>query len=703
MNVFFHPASIAVIGASEQKLGGLVLGNLLNGYKGHIFPVNPNHEEILGVPCFHSLEAIPHHVDLAIVLVPAHLVPSVIEACARKGVKRVIIESAGFAEVGTKGITLQEHCKTIAQQAGIRIWGPNCMGLVDIHSRHFFTFMHPIIYKEGLLPCWISLIVQSGMLSAIFLTELSRRGIGIAKACSIGNRLDVDECDLIQYLMEDPETGVIALYLESIPRGRLFADLASHSPKPIVLLKGGRSEAGARAAMSHTSSLSGNSRLLDNILQRSGVILANDIYEMMDVSNVLTLIPRVPTTCRAAIITLSGGAGILACDALDKHGLKVAQLSERTKKEIGEVFPDWMPVANPIDLFPAIGVHGRDETFRRTISSILEDPNVDVLLIHYVAGLDSGLKEMPILKKGADSAKKVLFFWLMGLEKGTAAFLRDAQTYGIAVHGEINRIAECLAAAARYERHKRKDLSLTLEPTDLSRNQAKDIEALLPETPILDEYDSKCLLGNYHIPVVEEGLPRSFSEAEVLARALGFPVVLKGLIPGETHKTELGLVHLGITNQSELEAAFQKTRENMGDQGRILVQKQIKMDYELIAGFLRDKEFGPCVMFGLGGILAELEPDVAFALAPLKQEEALELINQIRGKRLLEGFRGMAPLHKELMADILVHLGNLGTAHPRIEQIDINPLVVNEGSPLAVDATVILRSSETGECKKNQS
>ena len=703
MNVFFHPVSIAVIGASEQKLGGLVLGNLLNGYKGDIFPVNPNHEKILGVPCFHTLEAIPHHVDLAIVLVPAHLVPSVIEACVRKGVKRIIIESAGFAEVGTKGVTLQDHCKAIAQQAGIRIWGPNCMGLVDIHSRHFFTFMHPNIYKEGLLPGRISLIVQSGMLSAIFLAELSRRGIGIAKACSIGNRMDVDECDLIQYLMEDPETDVIALYLESLPRGRLFAELANRSSKPIVLLKGGRSIAGARAAMSHTSSLSGNSRLMDNILQRSGVILANDIYGMMDISNALTLIPRVPPMCRTAIITLSGGAGILACDALDRHGLKVARLSEKTKKEIGEVFPDWMPVANPIDLFPAIGVHGRTETFRRTISSILADPNVDVLLIHYVAGLDSGLKEMPVLKKRADSAKKVLFFWLMGLEKGTTAFLREARDHGIAVHGEISRIAECLAASAHYGRSMGIDLSPTPEPADLSENHTKNIEALLSGTPLLDEYDSKRLLESHHIPVVDEGLSRSPSEATALAQTFGFPVVLKGLMPEKTHKTEFGLVHLGITNQSELEEAFQNIRKKVRDQGRILVQKQIKMDYELIAGFLRDKEFGPCVMFGLGGILAELEPDVVFALAPIKPKDALEVINQIRGKRLLEGFRGMAPLDKELMADILVRLGALGTAYPRIEQIDINPLVVNEGSPLAVDATVILDSSETSAPKKNES
>jgi len=693
MELFFNPGSIAIIGASERKLGSLVVQNLLRSYKGKIFPVNPNYKQIYGLHCFPSLDGIPHPVELVIVLVPAHLVPSVIEACDQKSVNHVIIESAGFAEVGIKGLALQNRCMAIAVQSGIRIWGPNCMGLVDIHSNHFFTFMHPAVEREGLIPGRISLIVQSGMLSAIFLAELRRRGIGISKACSIGNRMDVDECDLLQYLMNDPKTDVVALYLESLPRGRLFAKIAGNSEKPIVLLKGGRSEAGARAAMSHTSSLSGNSRLMDSILEQCGVILANDIYEMMDVSNALTLIPNLPSTCRTAIITLSGGAGILACDALARKGLHVAQLSEKTRKDMGKVFPDWMPVANPIDLFPAVGIHGRSRTFSLAVSSVLEDPNVDVLLIHYVAGLDSEFKELADLKKKADSLKKVVFFWLMGVEEGTAAFLRKTRKLGIAVHGEITRITECLAAAARYRPRSPGDPSRELEMTLEFEKRAEKIEAPSFESSILDEYDSKQLLGTKKIPVVEEMILNSFSEAENVGQKWGFPLVLKGLIAGETHKTEFGLVHLGICSQSQLEEAFRKVKAKLGDQGRILVQRQIKIDYELIAGFLRDEEFGPCVMFGLGGILAELEPDAAFALAPLKKEDAFRLIDQIRGKQLLDGFRGMMPLKKDRMADILVRLGDLGTTDPHIGQIDINPMAVSGGSPVAIDANIILNAS----------
>ena len=452
MDKFFHPDSISVIGASKNKLGGQVLQNLLNGYRGSVYPVNPNYEEILGVPCFPSLESIPHNIDLVIVVVPAVLVPSVLEACGRKGVKRVIIESAGFAEASEEGTALQEQCKAIAGEAGIRVWGPNCMGLVDVRKRHFFSFMTQKIYEEELIPGRVSLIVQSGMLSAIFLAEMRRRGIGVSKACSIGNRMDLDECDLLQYLLEDPETDVVALYLESIPRGRLFADIAKQADKPIVVLKGGKSESGARAALSHTCSLSGNSRLQDSVLRTCGVILADDIYQMMDIANSLTVISEIPPKSRAAIMTFSGGAGILACDALERRGIKVAQLSEKTEKALAEFFPDWMTVANPIDLFPAMGAHGREIVFNQAIRIVLEDPNVDILLIYYVAGLGDDYVDLEILKKKADNEGKAVFFWLMGLEKGLHGFLRQAKANRLAVHGEITRIADCLAAARSRHR-----------------------------------------------------------------------------------------------------------------------------------------------------------------------------------------------------------------------------------------------------------
>jgi acyl-CoA synthetase (NDP forming) len=692
MNGFFQPNSIAVVGASSRNIGNFVVGNLLVGFKGGIYPVNPSYREIEGLPCFASLEDIPHRIGLAIVLVPASSVPSVLEACAAKGIRRVIIESAGFAETGEEGLALQDRCVAIAKQNGMRLWGPNCMGLVDIHRSYFFTFMHPGVRAEGLIPGRISLIVQSGMMSAIFLAELGRRGIGIAKACSIGNRADVDECDVLEYLLQDPDTEVIAMYLESILRGRLLAQMAQQSTKPIVILKGGISEAGALAAKSHTHSLSGNSRLMNSVLEISGVTLADSIYQMMDMANVLAMIPRVDPTCRTAIISLSGGAGVLACDALERQGLPVASLSEQTKKAIGEVFPDWMPVSNPIDLFPAVSLRGRQETFNRVILAVLEDPNVGVLLIHFVAGLEEKTLQLDFLKKKADQYRKVVIFWLMGLREGCDEFRQEARALGIPVHEDVSRIAECLRVASRFSG---RQASLGTADTIGARSSTS-----VPKTPpfpsserIWDEFDSKKFLSHWKIPAVEEKIVQRPDDAWKTARKMGLPVVLKGLLPGETHKTERGLVRLGIMSKPMLEAAFQHIQEKLDRRGRILIQKEVQSDYELMVGFIRDDQFGPCVMFGLGGVFSELEPDAVFAMAPLDRESALKLIHRIRNRRLLQGFRGMTPLIEEIMMDILINLGNVGIACPQIEQIDINPLAVVKGMPLAVDANVILKAS----------
>jgi acyl-CoA synthetase (NDP forming) len=690
MDAFFHPGSIAAVGANKTNLGYFVLMNLLNGFKGGIYPVNRNHREIAGLPCFPSLEKIPHPVDLAIILVPAASVPSVLKACARKGIKRVIIESAGFAETGEDGLSLQDQCVAIAKEAGMRLWGPNCMGLVDIHQQHFFTFMHPAIRAEGLLPGRISLIVQSGMMSAIFLVELGRRGIGVAKACSIGNRADVDECDVLEYLLKDPDTDVIALYLESMLRGSLLAQMADRAAKPIVLLKGGTSEAGAQAAKSHTYSLSGNSRLLNSVLEMSGVILADDLFQMMDLANALVMVPHIDPACRTAIVTLSGGAGVLACDAVERRGIPIAKLSEQTKKSLAEIFPVWMPVANPIDLFPTVGLHSRDVVFERTISAVLDDPNVDVLIIHFVAGLVEDAMKLDILKKKAEQSGKSVFFWLMGRREGCERFRQRARAIGIPVYADISRLAECLQAIARFRGHKAAQGAIAESTAPSSPSVAK--KPPLPSTErIWDEFDSKRFLAKWKIPIVEEKLVNSLDEAWKTAQAMGLPVVLKGLLPGEVHKTEHGLVELGLADKPSLEAAFHHIQGKVDHPGRILIQKQVSADYELIAGFLRDNQFGPCVMFGLGGIFSELEPDVVFALAPLDRAGAIKLIKRIRGTRLLQGFRGITPLDEEAMADILVNLGTAGVAYPQIEQIDINPVIISKGVPSAVDATIMLK------------
>jgi acyl-CoA synthetase (NDP forming) len=694
MDLFFHPSSIAVIGASTRKGGYNLIRNLLSGYEGAVYPVNPRYDSIEGLPCFSRLEAIPDPVDLAIILVPAPAVPAVLEACARKGIKRTMIESAGFAEVGEAGRAIQARCLRVARESGIRIWGPNCMGLVDIPGKRFFTFMLPDVYEKGIIPGRISLIVQSGMLSAAFVADLMNgRGIGIGKVCSIGNKADVDECDLLRYLLEDGETDAIGLYLESIPRGRLFAEIARSATKPVVVLKGGKSTAGARAAMSHTSSLSGNSRLLEGVLESSGIVRAHDFHQMIDLARALSVNADLGPECRTAILTFSGGAGIVSCDLMEDSGLRVAKLSDATRDALAELFPVWMPPANPVDLYPAMELHGRIDTYDRAISIVLKDPNVDVLLIHYVSGLDTKSLDLTDLKKRADKSGKRLVFWNLGLREPTLAFQLQAQANGMESHLELSRTVECLAVAAGHEerRHPKR-------PAEVKRPAypVPDLGQFGRGETVWDEHESKKLLVRWGIPAVEEMIVEDLSLLDRMASEMGFPLVLKGLLPGELHKTESGLIHVGLADMGEARRVYETLSRKMKGGGRILLQRQVRIDFELIAGYLKDVDFGPCVMFGLGGVTAELEPDVAFSLAPLSRDEALELMDKIRGKRILKGFRGMAPLEAGLMAELLVELGNLGFAYPEIGQIDINPVAVVEGVPVAVDATVILETSDEG-------
>ena len=696
MKTFFRPSSVAVIGASESEgsLGGQIIANLLHGYKEPIYPVNPNYKEIKGLRCFPTVDAIPAPVEMAIIIVPAPAVPAVLEACGRKGIYRVIIESAGFSEAGPEGKAIQDKCTAIASAAGIRVWGPNCMGIVDIPGQRFFTFMHPNIYKVGLIPGRISMVVQSGMLTAGFLADLmGDRAIGVAKACSIGNKSDVDECDILEYLLNDDETDAIALYLESIPRGRRFIELASQSTKPIVVLKGGKSLAGAKAALSHTSSLAGNARLQDSVLIAAGVTIAHDFQQMMELTRALAMIPETPPRCRTAIITISGGAGILSCDLLEEHGLVVAEISQETKKELTAVFPDWFPAENPVDLYPAFALKGPLAAYDGAFNAVIKDPNVDVIFIHYFAGLYSSYASLPAMKKAAANAGKVIIIWAIGLGDELRTLKRDCEANAIPAHSELSRAVECLAAASRYQQ--RKQVAASNENADIFTmpSSAVDILNKGKGRRVWDEFDSKQLLKMCGISVVEELIAKTTEEAASIAQKIGYPVVMKGLAPGEVHKTESGLVRLGLTTSADLKNAFEELTKRMNGQGRILLQRQLSIDYELIAGYLLDVQFGPCVMFGLGGIFSELRRDVVFATAPLTEQSALKLIYRIKGCKLLQGFRGMMPINEKAVAGVLVGLGNLGDACTQIEQIDINPLIVTVGNPVAVDASIILKDN----------
>ena len=683
MEFFFNPSSVAVVGASPERTGRSLLQNVMESRGVKVYPVNPKYQELAGIPCYPSVAAIPHPVEMAILLVPARFTPQILRECVDKGVRGVMIQSAGYAETGEEGRALQAQCVAIARQAGMRLWGPNCMGLVDVPGNKFFTFMNTNITKVLPPHGTLSLVVQSGMLSAGFLADLgTRRGIAVNKACSIGNKCDVDECDVLEHLLGDDSSNGVALYLESIPRGRRFLELAEGASKPLVVLKSGRSASGARAAMSHTASLAGNARLTQGLLQAMGVGTARDFHQLVDLGRALSLLPALPPQARTVVLTFSGGAGILSCDILEDHGLPLAELAPATLTELAKVFPAWMPPGNPVDLWPAMELHGANPTLDHAVQAVASDPGVDLVLIHtFLGGLQDQL-DLAGYKQMLGRQGKDLAVWALGLEKPVKDFEIMAQIQGVPVFSELARAVDCISAASRRGGRQ------TRAPRPPASGRALP-PGLPPAEGVWDEFQAKRLLGAWGLPTVTEALASDLAEAQTIAEMIGWPVVLKGLLPGEVHKSDKGLVSLNIDGPARLAQEFERLSKAMAGQGQVVVQAQRRPDYELIVGYLKDPQFGPCVMLGMGGITAELEPDVAFDLAPLDPPRALAMLERLRAAKRFAGFRGEAPLNRAALAELICRLGDLGASQPRISQVDINPVAVCQGEPLSLDANII--------------
>lgn len=695
MQCFFDPKSVAIVGASrdESRSGHRILKNVREGFRGAIFPVNPQVAEIDGLRCYASVREIPQRVDMAIVYVPGRIVPSVVQECAECGVAGVIIESAGFAETGAEGKARQDELARIAAETGIRLWGPNCMGLVDAHKRHVFSFAMESIWDEGLIPGDVSLVVQSGFLAAGFVVDImSHGGIGIAKACSIGNKVDVDECDVLEWLLDDPQTKAIGLYLESIADGRRFMELCRRTRKPIVVLKGGRSARGAEAAMSHTASLAGHGGVLRGALAQAGVVEAHDFAQMMDLCRTLARYPEPPRSGRrrVAIITGSGGAGIVSADFADEAGLEIAELSGATREALARLYPPWMPPANPVDLFPAMDTNGPD-VYRKAFEILCAAPEVDAVLYHFF-GMRPQNDWFASMADTIRRSDKAVLGWLIGRRDILDGVRKRALEEGIPVFRELYRATECMAAV--LQQRQRSGLDGAAAHDDAAEHECSaQLQSLVAhDRGALDEHRSKSILAVAGIPVVRERIVASADEAAAAAAELGFPVVMKGLVPGEIHKTERGLVRLGVGSREDAAAQFSALTKAMHGAGSVLVQRQVKAELELIVGMIRDAQFGTCVMLGLGGVMAEVFRDSVFAVAPLTRAEALRMIGRLDAQQLLDGFRGAPAVDRDALAQVLVRVGHLGIACPSVREIDINPVLISGGVPTAVDATVIMDS-----------
>ncbi|MBN1636335.1 MAG: CoA-binding protein [Deltaproteobacteria bacterium] len=453
MDSFFNPDGVAIVGATPnpRKGGYHILNNTINGYKtGKIYPINPKYDSMLGLPCYPDIDSIPDDFELAIYFISARFLPDTIRECSRKNVKGIIIESAGFAEVGEDGRRLQNECLKLAREYNIRLWGPNCMGLLDGYRRHVFSFIRSTAWKSLMVPGNVSMIVQSGMLSSgLLMMVLERGGIGINKICSIGNKCDVHETDLLEYLINDDLTDVIGLYVESFADARRFMQLARSTHKPIVVLKGGRSPEGAQAAISHTASIAGNHAIINSAFKQAGIIQVFDINELMDFLRGFSKIKDSRNDGGTAIITFSGGGGIVTADFLNDYGLPLAHFSDETLKSIKSIFPQWMDPTNPLDLWPAIELNGVEKVYETAIDALAKDDNVDSIILHLFANWipSSSLKTACALK---DQQKKPVIAWLVGMGSAFHTFRNEVEDMGIPIFDEIGRCAGFLSAVKKH-------------------------------------------------------------------------------------------------------------------------------------------------------------------------------------------------------------------------------------------------------------
>jgi len=453
LDCFFNPKSLAVIGASsnENKGGYHILKNVMAGYRGKIYPVNKSYSEILGLPCYPDVASIPGNIDLAIYFIPSKELPDTVTECAKKGVKGIIIESGGFNEAGEEGAKLQKLALENAAQAGVRLWGPNCMGFIDAHRTHVFSFLNSAVWADVLKAGNVGLIVQSGMLSAGFMLAALQEGVmGVSKVCSIGNKCDIDESDILEYMINDNETEVIACYLESLLDGRRFTSLAKKTKKPVIVLMGGRSSEGARAAQSHTASLSGNYKVASGAFRQAGIIEAFDPAELTDMARAFSKKMICHPGGGTAILTFSGGAGTITTDLMDDCGLPLAKLSDKTLESIAEFFPSWNKPDHPLDLWIAIERHGYEKVFNRSFDSVMNDPAVDSIIFHSYATPLIGPEFFEGLAALVKKHEKPVIFWVAGRKDFSDHLRILAETAGIPAFRELGRCVTVLNGIKRH-------------------------------------------------------------------------------------------------------------------------------------------------------------------------------------------------------------------------------------------------------------
>lgn len=692
LSTLFNPRAIAVIGASREpgKVGNSLLKNLIDhGFKGPIYPVNPKCDEILGKRCYTDISAVPDGVDLAVIIVPSKFVGEIVEKCGHKGISAAIVISAGFKEVGEAGKELEQSLFNSAMVAGVRVLGPNCLGLINTQNNMDASFAACYPEKGD-----IAVLSQSGALCTAILDWSARNHLGFSKLISIGNKMDIDEEVLIEALADDPETRVIVGYLENIVNGPHFMRAAEQvtKKKPIILIKAGTTSAGAAAASSHTGSIAGAKMAYDCAFRTSGIMQAASLEALFDYAQAFSYQP-LPAGNRIAVVTNAGGPGIMAADAIENAGLAFAAPTDETKRKLKEFLPAAANVNNPIDILgdaPA-------EVYGKTLKIVLEDDGIDavVVLMTPQAMIDPMQTANEIVNAAKVSGKPVVASFI-GAER-VACGIDHLQRSRIPHYPTPERAVEALLMMYDYSKWQEKEPRV-IRRFSVNTTKVERVLNLNRKRGQLNigEQDSKAILSAYGFTVPLDKLARTADEAVSAASRIGYPVVMKIVSPEIIHKSDVGGVKVGLRGPGEVADAYElmmskvRAKEPTAHLQGVLVQAMATEGRELIIGMTRDPQFGPMLMFGLGGIYVEVLRDVSFQLAPITADEAYQMLVGTKTYKLLKGVRGEKSVDMHLVAECIQRISQLSVDFPSIQEMDINPLKVSSdmAKAVAVDARV---------------
>lgn len=683
----FRPRSIAVVGASRRRdsIGGAILRNLIaRPFQGPVYPVNPTSKHVQAIPAYASVEAIPGEVDLAVIVVPAAQVLDVVESCAKKGVKALVVISAGFKEIGGEGVARETALRDSVRRHGMRLVGPNCLGILNTDPEVMLnaTFA-PVEPPAGR----IAFSSQSGALGLAILDYARELSLGISHFVSVGNKTDVSGNDLLEFWEKDPGTDLILLYLESFGNPAKFTKIARRVArvKPIVAVKSGRTPSGSRAASSHTGALAGSDAAVDALFHQSGVIRTDTIEELFDTALLLGSQP-IPAGPRVGILTNAGGPGIMAADACESAGLTLPSLESKTLKGLRAFLPAEASTRNPVDMIAS----AHAESFQKALKLLVQDKNLDAIIVIFVPPLVTGAADVArAILAGAAGSKKPILSCFMG-SHGVPEGLRSLNEGHIPSYSFPEAAARTLARAVRYGQWRNAPVGKTPSLSGIDRDKARSALSRATENEWLPVPLLREILGAYGIPLNPSRLAANRGEAAAAAKSIGYPAVLKLWSPDVVHKSDVGGVRLGIQSEEEAARAFDeiaaalRQAEPKARFGGVTVERMVSGGVETIIGMTRDPSFGPVVLFGLGGVSVELLRDVSLRLAPLTDIDADEMVREIRGYRLLEGYRGSPAVDVAGLHEILHRVSLLAIENPEIVELDLNPVLAFPGREPAV-------------------